>query len=340
MKTIFVTGGTGFLGSHLLEALSQLENAKIKSLYRSESTLNKLFSEVPNLEKSKKIQWIKGDLLSESWSLNDVDLIYHLAGYVGYKEEDQAIMEKVNVEGTRHLLEKIALLEKKPQLVHLSSVVTVGAGLNPNMVLNEESEYNVSKYNLGYFETKKKAEELVFEYSNKYGFFSVCLNPSTVYGPRDMKKSSRKGQLSMARGNLKFYPEGGVSVVHVKDVCSTLIKAPKLGRSGERYILSGDNITIFTLLEEIALISNQKPPRYKLTKTLLLTLGHLGSLLAKMGIKTGLNFKKMKIITMYHWFDSKKAQNHLDFNPTSYKECLKSSIAWAKQEGMLTKKTK
>lgn len=338
MKTIFVTGGTGFLGSHLLEALNKLEDVKIKSLYRSESTLNNLLSEVPELKNSKKIEWVQGDLFSDAWSIKGVDLIYHLAGYVGYKEEDRALMEKVNVEGTQRLLEKLVELEKKPQFIHLSSVVAVGAGLNPKMILNEESEYNVSKYNLGYFETKKKAEELVFEYSNQYDFFSVCLNPSTIYGPRDMKKSSRKGQLSMARGSLKFYPEGGVSIVHVKDVCAALIKAPELGRSGERYILSGDNITIYALLKEIADISNQKPPKYKLSKGLLITLGFIGSFLAKIGLKSGLSFEKMKVVTMYHWFDSQKAQSNLDFKPTPFRECLEDSLSWAKKAGMLARR--
>ena len=338
MKTIFVTGGTGFLGSHLLETLIRLDNVRIKSIYRGESTLNSLFEEIPELKNSSKIEWIKGDLFSETWSIENIDLIYHLAGYVGYKEEDRVVMEKVNVEGTQRLLEKVVELEKKPKFIHLSSVVAVGAGLDSKMILTEESEYNVSKYNLGYFETKKKAEELVFEYSKKHNFFSVCLNPSTIYGPRDMKKSSRKGQLSMARGRLKFYPEGGVSIVHVKDVCSALIKAPDLGRSGERYILSGDNITIYALLREIANISNQKPPKYKLSKGLLLTLGCMGSFLARMGLKTGLSFEKIKVITMYHWFESKKAQTNLEFKPTPFRKCLEDSLFWAKKEGMLKKR--
>jgi len=335
MKNFFVTGGTGFLGSHLLEHLIDIEDCRIKSLYRSEKTLNELFKDSDKIKNSEKIEWIKGDLFSDDWSLNDVDIVYHLAGFVGYKEEDRLMMNKVNVEGTKIMLDKAVASNKKLKFIHLSSVVAVGAGLNSEMILSEESEYNVKKYNLGYFETKKEAESLVFEYEKKHDLFALCLNPSTIYGPRDMKKGSRKGQLSMARGRLRFYPEGGVSIVHVNDVCDALIKAPEIGRSGERYILSGDNISIYSLLKEIGDLSNQKPPKYKLSKRLLLSLGFLGSALAKIFIKTGLSFEKMKVVTMYHWFDSKKAQNELEFKPTPFRECLKDSLNWAKKEGML-----
>lgn len=338
MNKVFVTGGTGFLGSHLLEHLIKEENISIRSIYRTEESLNRLYVEVPSIKQTDKIKWIKGDLFSESWNLDDINLVYHLAGFVGYKEEDRSVMEKVNVEGTKLVLEKIRLSTSKPKLIHLSSVVAVGAGLNPDMILDETSKFNVSKFDLGYFETKKKAEDLVFEYEKEHKLFALCLNPSTIYGPRDMNKSSRKGQLSMARGTLKFYPVGGVSIVHVNDVCEALIKASTLGESGERYILSGDNITIYDLLKQIAKISYQKPPRFKLSKVLLLSLGLLGTFLSKLKIKTGLSYEKMKVLTMYHWFNSKKAQDKLEFKPTSHLKCLEDSLNWAKEQGMLRRR--
>lgn len=338
MKKVFVTGGTGFLGSHLLEHLIKLDDVKIKSLYRSEKSLNALFSDVEAIKNSKKIDWVKGDLFSKDLSLDDIDVVYHLAGFVGYQEEDREMMEKVNVDGTRNLLNKVVASNKKPKFIHLSSVVAVGAGFNQDMILNEKSKYNVSEFNLGYFETKKKAEDIVFSYAKEHDFFAVCLNPSTIYGPRDMKKSSRKGQLSMARGRLNFYPEGGVSIVHVKDVCESLLKAPDIGVSGERYILSGDNITIYKLLKEIADLTKHKPPKFKLSKWLLLSLGFIGTFLAKIKINTGLSYEKMKVVTMYHWFDSNKAQSALEFSPTPYRLCLKDSLEWAKKEGMLNKR--
>lgn len=332
MKKVFVTGATGFLGSHLLEHLLN-EDCHIHAIFRNQTKLDDLFREVPALKKSSKINWIQGDLFDDNWSFKDIDTVYHLAGFVGYKESDRAQMEKVNVQGTQNVIDKIVNeKEKKPKLIYLSSVVAIGAGFEKKQILNEDSKFNLSEYNLGYFETKRKAEELVFFNAKKHGFFAAALNPSTIYGPRDMNKSSRKAQLAMAKGKLKFYPEGGVSVVHVNDVCRALLAAPEKCRTGERYILSGDNITIYQLLTKIAELSGVRKPRYKISKPVLLLLGHIGGLLGCVGIKTGLSLEKLRVVTMYHWFDSTKAKNELGFEPTPYSDCIKDSLNWAKEE--------
>ena len=332
MKKIFVTGATGFLGSHLLEHLIN-EDCVINAIYRNQSKLDALYKEVPALKNTSKINWIKGDLFDENWNLKDIDVVYHLAGFVGYKESDRKQMEKVNVQGTQKVIDKIINeKEKRPKLIYLSSVVAIGAGFEKDQILNENSEFNLSVYNLGYFETKKKAEELVFSSAKEHNFFAAALNPSTIYGPRDMNKSSRKAQLTMAKGQLKFYPEGGVSVVHVDDVCRALLIAPDKCRDGERYILSGDNITIYDLLAKIAELSGVNKPKYKISKPVLLLLGHIGRLLGQIGIKTGLSLEKLRVVTMYHWFDSTKAKNELEFKPTPYGDCIKDSLDWAKGE--------
>ncbi|MGH1467319.1 MAG: NAD-dependent epimerase/dehydratase family protein [Bdellovibrionales bacterium] len=329
-KKIFVTGGTGFLGSHLLEALVD-EGAVVSALYRSEEKL-KSFKEQDKSLKNLNINWVKGDLFSD-WSLKDFDFVYHLAGYVGYTKEERRMMEKVNIEGTRAVISKIREAEYKPKMIYSSSVVAVGAGLQKGDILNEDSSFNVSKYNFGYFETKKKAEELVFEEVRK-GLRAVAFNPSTIYGPRDMLKGSRKFQLKMAKGELSVCSKGGVSIVHVLDVCDAIIKAAEHGKSGERYILSGDNITIFELLSEIAKQVNVKPPRIVLPTMVLLLLGYLSKGLSFLGIKTGLSLENLQVATMYHWFDSAKAKKELGFAPRSHKEALKDSLSWAKEKGL------
>lgn len=323
-QKVFVTGGTGFLGSHLLEHLIKA-GADVTALYRSKSNF---------VEEQTEVTWIKGDLFTEGWDLKGFDIIYHLAGVVGYSPKERALMEKVNVQGTLSMLEKFKKEAPKAKFIHLSSVVAVGAGQNKKQILDETSQYNVKEYNFGYFETKKAAEEAVFKAAES-GCFCLCLNPSTIYGARDFEKGSRSFQLKMARGNLNFYTEGGVSVVHVDDVCGALLKAPFVGRSGERYILSGDNITIKELLDEIAKEVGVKKAKFKLPTLLLLFLGYGGDFLNKIGIKTGLSLEKLKVATLYHWFDHSKAKKELGFSARPYEEALRDSLAWAKKEGIL-----
>lgn len=329
-KKIFVTGGTGFLGSHLLERLL-LEEADVSALYRTEKKLKEFRQQDKSL-KDLRVNWIQGDLFSD-WKAEGYDFIYHLAGYVGYTPEERKIMKEVNIEGTRSVISKIKGAGCEPKLIYSSSVVAVGAGLTKKDILNENSEFNLSSYDFGYFETKRDAEALVFSEVKK-GLHAVALNPSTIYGPRDMLKGSRKFQLKMAKGELKVCSHGGVSIVHVADVCEAFVQAAEKGKSGHRYILAGDNVTIYEMLSEIADQVKVSRPKVILPNFLLLGLGHLSRLLLLMGIKTGLNLENLQVATMYHWFDSSKAKKELGFNPRSHKEALRDSLLWAKEKGL------
>ena len=225
------------------------------------------------------------------------------------------------MEGTRNLIESAKKGGHLERFVHFSSVAAIGAGFTPEEILNENSSYNISHLKLGYFDTKKEAEEIV----KNSGLDVVILNPSTIYGPRDSTKKSRSTQLKVARGKFLFYTPGGASIVHIDDVIKATLKAYEKGQKKERYILSGDNLTIKTLFYKIAKLSSVSPPPLYLPSPLIKLMGMLGVLNKEVAI----------ISTLYHFFDHSKAKRDLDFHPQPSDKALHDSLEWSKKQGLL-----
>lgn len=326
---VLVTGANGFLGSWVTKALVK-EGHEVYALVRPKSDISEL--------DGVHCKYVHGDVTDVTSLLEafkGMDSIFHLAGVIAYKKSQRSLMNKVNVQGTANVV-SVCREHKIRRLVYLSSVVAIGAGYTTQEILNEESSYNIADLNLGYFETKHQAEEIVKAACNKGEINAVILNPSTIYGAGDAKKGSRKMQLKVAQGKLKFYTSGGVNVVAVEDVVAGILSAWKKGRNGERYILAGENILIKDLFSLIAAEAGVKPPPYQLPDALLHIVGAFGDFLETLGLKGPLSRENAYTATMYHWFDSKKAQAELEFKPRPAKEAIHNSVQWMKDQGLLS----
>lgn len=326
---ILVTGANGFLGSWVTKALVN-EGHHVYALVRPKSDISEL--------EGVNCKYVHGDVTdvhSLLEAFKGVDTVFHLAGVIAYKKSERALMDKVNVQGTANVV-SVCREHKVRRLVYLSSVVAIGAGYTPNDIMNEESPYNIKDLNLGYFETKHEAEQIVKTACDKGEINAVMLNPSTIYGAGDAKKGSRKMQLKVAQGKLKFYTSGGVNVVAVEDVVQGILSAWKNGRKGERYILAGENILIKDLFAMIAAEAGVKPPSHLLPDNVLHVVGAVGDFMEKMGLKGPLSRENAYTATMYHWFDSSKAQRELDFKPRPAREAIHSSVQWMKDQGLLS----
>jgi dihydroflavonol-4-reductase len=324
---VLVTGANGFLGAWLTKRLLA-EGHETTALIRKNSDLSELGSTQPN--------YLYGDvtdLTSLQTAFKNQDVVFHLAGVVSYKKHDQALLEKVNVEGTRNVVQACSEVQV-PQLLHLSSVVSIGSSFSPH-TLNESAQYNIAHLNLGYFDTKKAAEDIVVAAARAHKIKAICVNPSTIYGFGDAKKGSRKNQVKVARGDLPFYTSGGVNVVAVEDVIDGILLALQKGRNGERYILSSENMTIKNLFERIADFAGVKAPQHLMPDWALHSLGYLGDKLQPFGINLGLSQINAYTATMFHWFDSHKAQTELGFKPSSADKAIEKSVQWMHDNGYL-----
>ncbi len=319
----FVTGGTGFVGSWLVDRLLN-DNHRVDLLVRKPELYTK---------KHPNLNILKGDI-TDPESLKQLsektDVIFHLAGLVAYKKKQRAQMEKVNVQGTKNIVEECKNKNIK-KFIHMSSTCAVGVSFDGKTPLTEDSEYNIRKFDFGYFETKRLAEEFVIEQSQKGLINTSIINPSTIYGAGDAEKGSRSVQLKVAKGKFPFYTSGGVNIIGVRDVVDCLIKAVELGKNGERYIITGENISIKKLFTTIAEYSGQKAPSILLPNFVLKVLGVIGDILTLFGKNFPVSSENAKISTFYHWFDSSKAQKELGLSPLPATTYIKESIEWVKE---------
>ena len=318
MKAL-VTGASGFLGQGLCSFLIQ-KGFKVHALVRPTSNKSQL--------KHLPLHFFTGDVThphSLEQAGQGVDVIFHLAGVVSHSNKDLPIMKAVNVEGTKHVV-KLARTNKA-KLIHISSVVAVGASNKPK-VLNENSPFEPSLSQLGYFETKKIAEQLVQAACKKGQISAVILNPSTIYGPGDMQKQSRNIQQKIADGKFPFYPtKGGVSVVDLQSVVTACVKALEKGLTGERYILSGENISIKKLFTLIAKAGGVRPPFIPLKPFMLYAMAFFGQAFYSLSNKNcPITKQSVRLSTMYHWFDNQKAKTELGFKPLTAMQAIKNSV--------------
>jgi farnesol dehydrogenase len=322
MANILVTGGTGFIGVHLVKRLNQLGH-KLKVLIRDNSNIKPF-------ENFNNIAYVKGDVTdidSLYSSVNGVDLIYHLAAYTKMWARDKTVFEKVNVNGTENII-KVAS-EKNLRLVYLSSFIALGA--TPTEPVDETFESEDGLY-LDYAKTKLEAKKIIKEYIEK-GLNITIFYPGIVYGPGDFNVF---GQIIYDITRKKFLgcPGKGENVgnfVYVEDVIDGLVSIiDRNDLKGEGFILGGINIKFTDWINLIAEIAGSKKPRHFPMS--------IGLLYAKLcEYKTKLtkkmpytNCSTVKMIDCNWSYSSKKAIEKIGYHITPLREGLKQTIKWYK----------
>lgn len=325
---VLVTGASGFVGTWMTKKLLD-RGHNVRVITRS--------GRVDFAYDSSKIEVMRGDvtnLESLQRATLDIDTVFHLAGVVGYSRAAREEMYKTNVLGTENVISAVEKAKCR-RLVHMSSVVAVGANFTDGPPLNENSEFNIHHLDLGYFETKHEGEKLVREAVKQNRIDAVILNPSTIYGPGDAKKGSRSTQVKVARGKFPFYTSGGVNIIHIEDAVNAIYRAWEVGRTGERYILAGENIRIKELFQLIADAAQVSAPKIYLPNAVVLSLGRIGDFLEKIGRKGPINTENAWASILYHWFDSSKAQKELGLNTRPAKEAIGESVQWMKDNQVI-----
>ncbi len=247
--TILLTGATGYIGSALAHHLYQAygTSLRLKALARRSSSRRYLGS-LP-------IEWVYGDLLNPAslWDATEgVEAVFHCAALVSFHQRDYRRLYRANVVGTRNLV-NACLKNRVKRLVHVSSTAAIGSsGLRTSGLSTEQTPFQAWQEQIGYMLSKHLSEFEVLR-GVAEGLDSVMVNPSVVLGDLEHTLHSASELIAdLFRGKIPFVPTGGTGFVDIGDVALAIERAWKHGKTGERYIISSENLSYRTLTERIA----------------------------------------------------------------------------------------
>jgi len=252
----FVTGATGFLGSHVARILAE-QGASLRLLVRASSNLKNIHG--------LKAETVVGDLrdsASLEKAIDGCDTVFHVAADYRLWVRNPQEMYRSNVDGTRALLEA-ACKKRVRRVVYTSSVATIGFTSNGH-IADEESPVSLADMIGHYKRSKFMAEQVALE-AGRSGMHVVTVNPTTPVGEQDVKPTPT-GRIVVDFLKRKFpaYVETGLNLVDVRECARGHIAALEKGRPGERYILGGENLTLKQILDKLAAITGLPSPKVKL----------------------------------------------------------------------------
>ncbi len=316
----FVTGATGFVGSHVARLLLE-EGCRIRLLVRKSSVRD-------NIE-GLACEAAQGDLRdpeSLQRGLRGCRTVYHVAADYRLWARDTKDIYDNNVVGTRNLLSacRESRIEK---VVYTSTVGTIGMRKD-GVSADEESPVSLDHMIGHYKRSKFMAERLALEFAAD-GLPVVIVNPTTPVGSLDVKPTpTGKVILNFLSGRMPAYLDTGLNIVNVADVARGHLLAAEKGRVGQRYILGGENWTLQQILAALARFTGRPMPRFKIPWLLAYLAGCIdrfieGSILHK---EPAIPLEGVKMARYKMFVSSNKARRELGYAPGPAEEALKEAV--------------
>src|SRR2546422_1990892 len=261
----FVTGATGFVGSHVARVLAE-QGADLRLLVRSSSNLKNI--------RGLKAEQVVGDLrnpVTLEKAMAGCDVVFHVAADYRLWIRDPEQMYRANVEGTRAILQATRK-NRVRRVVYTSSVATVGFTVK-NHPVDESSPVSLENMIGHYKRSKYMAQEIAIA-AGRDGIDVVVVNPSTPVGEQEIKPTPT-GRIVVDFLKKKFpaYVDTGLNMVDVRECARGHLAALEKGRSGERYIHRGENLTLKQILDKLAAITGLPSPRVRLPYAVALASG-------------------------------------------------------------------
>lgn len=320
--SILVTGGSGFVGSHVVRLLLEQGEA-VRVLMRRTSP--------PDNLAGLEVECAPGDLrdpASLQRAVRGCRQVFHCAADYRLWTPDPSLLYEVNVQGTEALL--LACRENGVErVVYTSSVAAVGIP-SDGRPGDEDTPVSLADMIGHYKRSKFLAEEVARRFAAE-GDPVVVVNPSTPVGPGDLRPTATGRIITdFLNGRMPAYVQTGLNLVAVEDVARGHLLAAERGVPGRRYILGCQNLTLEEILEELADLTGLPAPRIEIPLVVALGLAHLdefvsGTLLRR---EPRVPLEGVRMARKRMWFDSARARDELGYQPGSVRAALERAVRW------------
>src|SRR5690242_5619388 len=323
----FLTGATGFVGSHVARALAE-QGADLRLLVRPNSNTKN----IADLKAHLAIGDLR-DPVSLEKGIAGCDVIFHVAADYRLWVRDPDEMYRANVEGTRAILEA-ARKNGVRRVVYTSSVATMGFTSN-GQPADENSPVSVNNMIGHYKRSKFMAEEIAVK-AGRSAMDVVVVNPTTPVGERDIKPTPT-GRIIVDFLKKKFpaYVDTGLNLVDVKECARGHIAALEKGRSGERYILGGENLTLKQILDNLAAITGLPSPKVRVPYFVALATGVVDEVFTGRirGREPRATIDAVRMGRKKMFVTSSKAERELEWKTVPVDAALGRAVKWFRENG-------
>lgn len=326
-RRVCVTGGTGFLGYHLVRKLLDL-GASVRIFAREPA-------EGHPLRDSAEVERVWGDVRDAeavAQAVRGSDVVFHTAGTVAVWGPALKEMRDIHLAGTRNVL----AAAQGARVIHTSSLVAVG-GTKVGTPLAEEAPFPHAGLKIDYVHAKRDAEELALAAATA-GQDVVVTNPGYLVGPEDFENSIM-GRFCVRTwtGNMAIAPPGGWDLVDVRDVAVGHLLAAERGTSGRRYLLGGENLSVKSFIQRLAFAAKMRPrsfPRISISAVFVSAIV-AESISRFTGWEPYPSFQHVRLNRYYWYGDSSRARAELGYAPRPLDETLRDTYRWYKSQDRL-----
>lgn len=320
-RKILITGGTGFLGTHIVRQL----------VAAGERNVRVMASSVPAWMKDAGVEAVEGSVtnaLDVTDAVRNVAAILHLAGKVSRDNEDAVEMNKVHLEGTRILCD--GAKEAGVKTIVLASSSGTIAVTEDDQTVDETYPQPVEIISQwAYYASKYYQERTAIENFDGAGRRLVILNPSLLLGPGDERLSSTKPALDFLGRRIPYCPSGGLNFVDARDSAAAFIAALERGKHREKYLLGAANMTFEQFFGRLERLSGIAAPRLRVPKQLAVAgSGVISSIYRNWGKASPVATSEVEQAEHFWYFDSAKAIEELGFSPRDPQETLQDTITY------------